>query len=167
MLKKRFFIILIVILQCSFVFSQSIERYVFTSAGSNRSGPSSIQSNFGELMINTYSNSSNILTQGFVQNDQLTINVYSAAPNVLEVKVFPNPVISNLTVEFNAIYCADIAIEVYNALGEKQIYESNYSFLNEKYLCDLNFDKIMSGIYFVRMSSVKNQFNKVFKITKR
>jgi hypothetical protein len=148
------------------MFSQSIQRFAFSTSGSNGFGPSSIQSNIGELMVNTYSNASNFLSQGFVQNDQLSINVNTVGFNVIHGNAFPNPVSENLTVELNALDCSDVIIEVYDIMGKQQLAETKMSVNNGKHNYELNFGSIVSGIYFVRVFSAKNQFSQVFKVTK-
>ncbi|CAN5463282.1 hypothetical protein BH10BAC1_BH10BAC1_10500 [soil metagenome] len=149
------------------VFSQSIQREVFSSAGNyNSTTTFSLQSNIGELMSSTFTNTTAVLSQGFVQSDQLFTNLASIDFSLVYGNAFPNPVADNLSIEFYALDCSDVVIEVYDILGKMQILETSNGFLNEKYRCDLNFNKITSGIYFVRVSSLKNNYSQIFKVTK-
>jgi type IX secretion system substrate protein len=157
---------LLLSLQCVFAFSQSIQRYAFTSSGSNMTGSSSIQSNIGELMADTYTGSGFMLSQGFVQNDQLSVNIDNAGFIQLNGNAFPNPVISELTVELNFSDHSDLIAEVSDVLGKKQQMSIRKTSYSGKCNIELDFQSMPPGVYFVRMYSAVNRFNQVFKITK-
>ena len=148
-------------------FSQSIQREVFSSAGNfNSTASFSLQSNIGELMVETYTNSSNILSEGFDQNDPLPLGVNAIDFKIIDGRAFPNPVVSALNIELNIVESSDVLIEVLDVLGKKQSVPLQVFSLNGKSYYELNLENINAGVYFVKITGSKNQFNQTFKITK-
>ncbi len=162
----KYVLSIILLFCCTLIFSQSIQRSTsFSSSGSYANiGSLQLQSNIGELMITTYSGTQNMLSQGFVQPDQLILTLSDNNTNTIEAKVFPNPVINRLFIEINTV--DNYTIEVYDVLGKKQIIDVAMGQSGSKQNFELNFEAINSGIYFVRITSLHNQLNKIFKIYK-
>jgi hypothetical protein len=148
-------------------FSQSIQREVFSSAGNfNAASSIYLQSNIGELIIETYENSNIIVSQGFEQNDPLPLGLNSSEFNIVEGKVFPNPMFSDLNIVLDFIDTTDLVIEVFDVKGEKQVFNLQKVSLIGKIHYELHFENIGVGLYFVVITGEKNQFNRTFKITK-
>ena len=148
-------------------FSQSVQRTTYFSCSGDYSniGTLQLQSNIGELMAITYNGAQNILTQGFVQPETPVITLTNNIA-LQEGNAFPNPVITKLTIELNLIDYTDITIEVYDILGKSQVLDIAKGFSNNQESYQLNFEKINPGIYFIRISSARSQFNKMFKVNK-
>ena len=146
-------------------FSQSLQRSAFVSSG-NSTSTSSLESSIGELMVDTYSNPSNILSQGFIQNDQFSVSVNFIVLEQIQGTVFPNPVTSVLNVEIVAVDNSAVIIEVVDVLGKKHFLPLKSSLFNHKYTYELNFDGLSPGIYFVKIVDPKSQFNQTYKISK-
>jgi hypothetical protein len=67
----------------------------------------SVSFTIGEPIIETYSDATNVLTQGFQQTDYSFVGVDNIAPENVTIKVYPNPFQSEFTI---------------NNSGEKQSY---------------------------------------------
>ena len=160
----RYTIAIILFLNCADLFSQSLQRYSAFSCSGDYSniGTLQLQSNIGELMADTYIGSQNIFTQGFVQPEAPITTKIKEIVNTGEANIFPNPVSDKLNVQLGLIEVSDIKIEVYDLLGKVQILSISDD--NKNY--ELNFEPLNSGIYFMKISSVKSKFNKIFKINK-
>ncbi len=162
-------IITIVLLHVSvFVFSQNIERSSYFSSTGNykNSGTLQLQYNIGELMSDSYTGAQNMMTNGFVQPEpSLSVSVGTVI-NSGNCVLYPNPVSGNLFVLLELQDYSDVTSEVFDVLGKKQLTEMISNNNKGKYTGELNFEKLSSGIYFVRIISAKNQFNRTFKVSK-
>ena len=165
-MSRRSILFLFLAVKSAFAFSQSIERYAFSSAGSLSSGLPMIQSNIGELMSDTYVTSGTMLTQGFVQNDQVSVNVDPTRPRDIQSKAFPNPVSSHLNITISSCECAELFIEVFDFSGKKVLSSTGSTFQSGKGAYELNLEGFSPGIYFISVRSDKDQLNQVFRITK-
>jgi hypothetical protein len=146
-------------------FSQNIQRYAFSSAGAQNAGLPSVQSNMGELMADTYIVPGHMYTQGFVQNDQVAVNIDPALRDI-QSNAFPNPVSSHLNITISSCQCTNLLIEIFDFSGKKLISASGSSFQSGKGVYELNLESFSNGIYFVSVRSDKEQLNQVFRITK-
>jgi hypothetical protein len=163
---KKASVLIILMLYYRLMFSQSIQRSAFVS-GAGVTSSLSLQSNIGELIVNTLSSSPNIITQGFIQNDEFFLSTNSTISiKTGEGKVFPNPVSTFLNLELDCPDFEGISIEVFDVFGKRQVIEEHHYFKSNKIVCELNFENMNSGIFFIKVISAYNQFNKVFKITK-
>ncbi|MCX6352057.1 MAG: T9SS type A sorting domain-containing protein [Bacteroidetes bacterium] len=134
--------------------AQSLSNQVINSTGGIYQ---TLEYSVGEVVITTVSNSSNILTQGFLQpNDTTTVTGVNNVITLGSINYYPNPVIDYLNIKTDKV---DIKkIEIIDALG-RLIYTSNFS---EQILLS-TFSK---GIYFVRLYNENKTTNYTFKINK-
>jgi len=91
----KFILIVGLLLSLSSVFAQQV---ISTQGDSYTSSNASIDFTVGEVVINTLSNGSTDLTQGFHQTHWNFLGVEDAAPQ-FEVSVFPNPMGSELHIQ--------------------------------------------------------------------
>ncbi len=164
MLKIKTLLLFFFIFQGICVFSQRIDRYAFVSGASMNSGFLAIESSIGELMSNTFVASSYMLSQGFVQNELLILNIKNEES--FDAKVFPNPVSTSLSVVLNQRVFFEPNVVVYDLMGKALIIPINNSQSIQGPVYELDFSELKAGVYFVRISSKTITFNKVVKITK-
>ncbi len=166
MLFKRI-LTLFLIINSSLIIGQTIQRESHFSSAGNYSNNAGIilQSNIGEMMITTENNGQNMFIQGFVQPEPV---ILTSIPSLSGMggSVYPNPVINNLVVQIYFADCSDLKIEVFDVLGKKQLFKREENQFNGYVNYELNFQSFSAGIYFVRVVSERNQFNKTFKINK-
>ncbi len=160
-------LLLVFIFLNSLIYSQTIQRATISSSAGSHSNPGALQlqSNIGELMIETYT-ATNILTQGFAQPEPPLITVNVNQFSFADGKVFPNPVTDNLFVQLNLPNYDDVSIELIDMLGKTQLVNIIKQETIGKSIYQLNMQNIDAGIYFVRIVSVKNQLNKTVKVNK-
>lgn len=165
---KEFFIAVFLFLRIC-AFSQSIDRDAFFSACGNNvaSGAIQLQSNIGELIVETSIDPQAILTQGFVQPDSLLITT-SIDHNIIfsEGSAFPNPVTNVLTVELVVCKEMNLNVEMYDLLGEKYTIPNSYKYVHNTWSFKLELSSLNSGLYFVKVFSSDNSYSKTFKINK-
>lgn len=147
------------------LYSQSIQRYSITSAGKYSDAGAGIMltSNIGELMVSTYDITTQMLTQGFIQNDQSILTVNSENDLSGNINAYPNPasdfvklqiarnVLCHCYVRVVDVYGRDQNVDiVYDAIGEYTVYFRSQS----------------PGIYFIFLTDTKGNESSRFKFVK-
>lgn len=84
------------------VATTSAQEVVSTQGESYSNSSGGIEFTVGELMISTYQNGTNGLTQGFHQT-KLVISSVKDFESSFEVAIYPNPVMYELTIKFTDI----------------------------------------------------------------
>jgi hypothetical protein len=105
-------ILLCALLSSATAFSQE----VISSTGDTYSNANGIISfTIGEVIINTGTDGTNILTQGFHQTNWTFVGLEDFSPNY-EVSVFPNPSTNVLTIKTSEF--EGVSYNLYDALGQ-------------------------------------------------
>jgi hypothetical protein len=77
-------------------------------------------------------------------------NVTTVQNAAAEVRIMPNPVSNNMTLEFTMLNTADANISIVNALGQQVQQVTNGSFSGTNVI-DVNTSELASGVYFVNI----------------
>jgi hypothetical protein len=155
-MKKRLFF-LILLLGTVAIYAQQ----VITTAGNFDTETSgSISWTLGEGIIDTYSGSNLILTQGF-QQSKLTITSLNNLPdNSLEINVYPNPTSDNLSIKITKGSFDDLKFLLFDINGKLM---AEQSFLN--FETNISFLNLTAGTYLLKL--FKNNLElQVFKIVR-
>ena len=124
---------------------------------SNSSGE--IQFTLGEMMISTFENGTNTMTQGFHQT-KLIISGIEDYASYFEVAIYPNPVLNQLTIKFTDIqfgYHIDL-LDVNGKLVGTQPLVGLESTIDVRALA--------AGIYMLLLKDEEGQFLKTYQIHK-
>lgn len=118
----------------------------------------------GETAVEMVGCSNFVFTQGFQQPGIKFSN--ETQPSGTGVKVYPNPVHDNLTLEFFGESSRTLQIEMLNITGtivfsDKIIFTDSYWYREPH-----NVESLLPGIYFVRIISEDGFLNRTFKIEK-
>jgi hypothetical protein len=143
-------------------FSQSISPEVIASAGEHYyNGSVQLSWTLGEVMIDTYDNGTNILTQGFHQT-QLTVT--SIEENLAEVRMnlYPNPTSEFLNIDLGNNE-KDINLQVYDMTG-KLIHKDVINAYDTKYV--LPMQSVVTGKYLIQMQSEDGKMNTTHQVVK-
>ena len=138
--------LLLILLCLPFIgFGQVTTPSVVSSSGDSYSNGGVIMDyTLGEIVIETFSNTANILTQGFHQGD---LKVTTAVVNLdIKTKIYPNPTTNFLIIELEKNVNADILVYDINGkivikdkLRDEQQKQLDFSFLNQgNYLLHIN-----------------------------
>ncbi len=127
----------------------------------------------------TYDNTNDVIirfrgTSAYGNNMYLDdINIVSSSvtdveevqAEVAEIKIMPNPVSNNMTVQFTTLTEEDVNINVVNTLGQNMLNVANGTFkgLNN---VQVNTSDLVSGVYFLNINSVKGTSTKRFVVEK-
>jgi hypothetical protein len=122
------------------------QELVSSSGNSFINAKGTIHYSVGELMVETYNNGSNYLTQGFHQ-PKLTVTSISEMNNdKINVVVFPNPTSDELKLIINLDKLENIRFELYDLNGMKIIQDD---IRNTETTLELN--NLKSSIYILRI----------------
>ena len=117
---------------------------VSSSGNSYNNGGVNMDYTLGEIVVETHSNSTTILTQGFHQG---VLKVNTSVENIdIKTKVFPNPTTNFLIVELEKNVNADIL--VYDINGKIVIKDK----LNDEQKKQLDFSFLTQGNYFLHIN---------------
>lgn len=145
---------------CSY--GQSLDQYVIGSVGnfSSNSTNSTLSWTLGEVVINTASSSSAILTQGFQQPIIIVpTGTNTLIDNSLSINVFPNPTLEQITVqkESNELLKASLI----NVLGQTI---ETYDLLDNT--TQINLDQLPAANYLLHVQTLDKRTIQTFKIQK-
>ena len=138
-------------------FGQILSPSVVSSSGASYSNGGVIMDfTLGEIVIETFSNNANILTQGFHQG--IIKIVLSVSDIDIKTKIYPNPTTNFIIIELEKNVNADIL--VYDINGKIVIKNK----LNEEQKKQLDFSFLTQGNYFLHINIEDKQ--SVYQINK-
>ncbi len=158
----KVFFTTISILLYSCLFSQTIQPEVLSSSGDFYSNSSAqLSFTFGEMIVETVSSSSNIITQGFQQPEQESVGI-EETKNQLHVVLYPNPSKELLNIDLSEKEF-EINLTIYDATGKviKQQYIPSW-----QQKVTLNINSFSSGYYIMTLVSSDNQYQSSYKLQK-
>jgi hypothetical protein len=142
--------------------AQSISPEVIASAGEHfDNGTTQLSWTLGEVVIDTYDNGTNILTQGFHQT-QLTVTSVEESLSDVRMNMYPNPTSEFLNIELGNNE-KDINLQLFDMSG-KLIHKDVINAYDTKYV--LPMQSVATGNYLVQMQSVDGKMNSTHKVMK-
>ncbi|MEN8251134.1 MAG: T9SS type A sorting domain-containing protein [Bacteroidota bacterium] len=155
---KRIFILYILILGCFILTAQEV---VSSGGEAGTAAGYEISWTVGEPVIETVSDGTNTLTQGFHQTKLTVTSVNEFSISGIELKVFPNPTEDYVHIHISEVV-EEVSYAIYNSLGslveKKEIISTKTK---------LNFTPYASGTYILRLNRNTNEPLQTFKIIKR
>lgn len=149
--------------------SQSVSSSVISSTGNFTSNANiSVSSTAGEMsMVQTFSSSSVILTQGFQQPDPQPVsidNIIITQPGSLSI--YPNPATDNVWLGFELNEAGQVAIAIYDVLGQKisDVYNGTYN--EGKVTQQVSLNGLAAGSYYLGLSFTAEKSKKTQTVTK-
>ena len=134
-----------------------------TSGGMGTADGTAISWTVGELMVQTFSADTLMLTQGFEQGEiTVTTSANELSETVMDVQVYPNPVRNILNVDFHNITAQRVRIELMSLNGQTILIREVNNPFN---LSRINLNGAAPGTYLLEVSI--NGKSKTFKIVKR
>lgn len=142
--------------------AQSVTPEVMASAGEHfDNGTTQLSWTLGEVMIDTYDNGSNILTQGFHQTN-LTVTAIDEAVSDIRLNLYPNPTSEFLNIELGNNE-KDINIQMYDMSG-KLMHKDVINAYDTKYV--LPMQSVATGKYLIQMQSEDGKMNTTHQVVK-
>jgi hypothetical protein len=142
--------------------AQSVTPEVIASAGEHfDNGTTQLSWTLGEVMIDTYDNGSNILTQGFHQTN-LTVTTIDEAVSDIRLNLYPNPTSEFLNIELGNNE-KDINLQMYDMSG-KLMHKDVINAYDTKYV--LPMQSVATGKYLIQMQSEDGKMNTTHQVVK-
>lgn len=161
---KKIILFVIGILCMLSVSGQQLSPEVISSAGDYFIGSNATLSwTIGEGVIETFTGTNCILTQGFQQPFISVTGIKKLDNKNLEIKVFPNPASDFLNVCFIATEKIDLIIELIDLNGKVLL---NEKVVTDQLLKQINFNYLKPGSYFLRIRTVNGEILETYKIQK-
>ncbi len=153
---------ILVFLTMTFAFSQTTikKSSISTGGGSATAGNTTIIYSVGEVAVQEASQGNMHLSEGFIGPEILNITGVADYGELQGVNVYPNPVVTDLHIGFDAESNYDIYL--FDINGKQLLQQSgNYQ---DKILIDMS--SYQTGIYLLVLADRKNKQRKIVKITK-
>lgn len=161
-MKSKYSLLTLSLLVSFFCRSQSVSPYVVASSGdffANNSGQ--IQWTVGELMVETYQNSNNIVSQGFHQPFSSTTGIAAISVNP-DINVYPNPATESVFISIKDAP-AKYAVSILDVTG-KLLQSEQLTSAQSVY--ELSIGNYSNGMYFIKISSEESKYNQSIRIIK-
>lgn len=110
---------------------------------------SGVTSPMTEVILNSENQNAEIY---MTLNGNQILDINEVKLNTLSAKIFPNPVIEKVFVEFNSQYSEELIVEVWSINGIK-LSETNYHLPAGYFTTEINVGTLKSGMYFLKISS--------------
>lgn len=145
-----------------FGMAQSVDQQVIASAGEHfDNGTTQLSWTLGEVMIDTYDNGTNILTQGFHQTE-LTVTAIEETLADIRMNLYPNPTSEYLNIDLGN-NDKDINLSLYDMSG-KIIHQARINAFQNRYVLPMN--AVATGQYLVQMQSEDGKMNTTHQVVK-
>jgi hypothetical protein len=144
---KKILLLFCVLVVSSYATAQTLSPEVISTSGTSMSnGTTTLDWTLGEPATATLDNSSNMLSQGFHQ-PSIVVTAIADAATLNEVKVFPNPTIDVVQIQFTTNQ-KNTLVELYSVEGkllEKHSVNSQ--------TVEMNMSTYPAGTYFLRINN--------------
>ena len=161
-MKKAFIVSLAACSMSLMLNAQELSVEVVASSGNTfEQSSASLEWTLGETVVETYSDATATLTQGF---HQPTIEVSTSYENPdidIGINVYPSPFTENLTVELDELK-DPVQITFYDVKGNKILVQSMDSNLST-----LNLSQFLPGEYFLSVTDKQGKLIKTITVIKK
>ncbi len=165
--KKYFLIVCVILLSSSNIRSQNFSPIAISSSGGFYSNGSAMLSlTVAEMtMVQTFTSSNSILTQGFQQPEVYALSLNDHNINLKEIILFPNPTNGVFNLNINANEELKASIKIYNIIGQP-IYSNSTNIIQGKNTCKFDISDQSQGVYILELISVNKKGLKEISILK-
>jgi hypothetical protein len=151
-----------------FARSQSLSPEVISTAGDYYISTNvTLSWTLGEPIIETYTSSGNILTQGFQQPSYTIVGIdeppFAGGDKNGNIKVYPNPATDFINVDFIDVSHTGVLAQMYDLQGKKMMEEQMQTNPSHK---QLDLSKIAKGSYILRFTDPNGAYIRSFKVVK-
>lgn len=158
---KRIIFLGIGLLFGGFISAQSVAPEVVGSAGEHfENATYQMDWTVGEVAIETYSNATYTLTQGFHQNTYTVTAIENPTSQDVRMTAYPNPASDFITIENTEDSNMEYSIVLTDINGKTYLIEKYFDSKKK-----INLSKYSKGIYFINVKS-GNKTIKSFKVIK-
>ncbi len=154
MKKKFLFLWAFMMLLCISMKAQTLSPQVISSSGGFYSAASATLSvTVAEMtMVQTFTQPTNMLTQGFQQPEQLTTAIAETEALQGEVVVYPNPSNGQFNISYNALNEDNYQVKIYNMAGQL-VFDQSFGAAFGPNIIHVDGGQFGQGIYMLQLQS--------------
>jgi hypothetical protein len=168
-MKKVYFLFLIALSSVGLKAQMLTPTVIASTGGFSSNANGSLSYTVGEMtMVQTFSSSGNILTQGFQQpNENVTGLLDITQDDFGSFVVYPNPSVDNTWFGFELPEAGRVVVSLYDELGQKisDVYVGNYQ--SGKIVEQTDVSKLAGAMYFMTLTFTSAQDGKTHIDTKK
>ena len=123
----------------------------------------SISWSLGEIAIETFTQTNNILTQGFQQTKLTTTGIKENTTEESQITIYPNPATDRIFVNFDSKEYSWYMLEIFDLIGSKKIRQE---IKNRSEKIEIKISDLESGTYLLHLKSDKNENPKIYLFQK-
>jgi len=140
--------------------AQTLSPCVVSSAGGYyTSASASLSFTVAEMtMVQTFTSTGNILTQGFQQPEDLSVGIPQSEISLNDYLIYPNPTSGTFTLEFNSASENPVTIKLFNLVGQ-EILTNNFSASSGINKISLDISNLSQGIYMLEINTGTDNAN--------
>lgn len=145
--------------------SQSIDPFVITSGGGQiKTSTMTMDYTISETVVMLMGQNKNLITNGIQQpNFEISTSIIELPIEAGSIKLFPNPFLFDLNVDFSLENIDDVLINIYNNKGEVvENFQTSSSIKNYT----LGLSQLLPGIYYVDFYLKNQKLSQKTKIIK-
>jgi len=147
--------------------AQSLSPTVIASYGKwSNNGGYTLSATSGEMMIETFTGGTNILTQGFQQPDEKTIGIQELNEDGLTIKIFPNPTSDLVMIDLQSENAESYGVIMYDLLGRALALPGTLDRSHTQLQQSFNLSPLPSATYFLCVVNAQGEIKNSFKIQK-
>ncbi len=141
------------------VAAQSLSPTVVASGGADLTVTDwALSSTIGEAAITTQRGSNYVLTQGFQQGPVILLSTRKDYFPDLDIRVFPNPASSYVTVTINGQTANHFKVQVFDMYGRLMWIDPPELLFGDGYNLRLNLSPLAKGNYLIRITDSENKW---------
>ena len=141
------------------VFAMAQPDVIASGGGYGESSSVKMSYTIGQTVTAAVSGNNAIVTQGFQQPEYVIVKVDETGSDI-ELNIYPNPTVGDVTLDFTKMPKSDVTIYLYNDAGKVML---NDNVSDSRY--SLGMKNYPAGIYFLKVTSKKSK--KTYKIVKK
>lgn len=126
-------------------------------------GSVSLEYSIGEVVIETYTGTQTLITQGFHQAKYVITMISEIASDDYSISVYPNPTSDNITIDISARAGGNLKLKLFDAQGKLLINEKVKS---EEKTKIINLQTFSKGVYLLNIYNDQDKQIKSYKIEK-
>ena len=163
----KYFSLFSLLLFSAFASAQSLAPSVIASYGKwSNNGGFTLSATSGEMMIQTFTGGTNILTQGFQQPDDKDVGIQQLVEDGLTISIFPNPTNDFVTVNLQADNAELYGVIMYDLLGRTLALPGTLDRSRTQLQQSFNLSQLPSATYFLCVVNAQGEIKHSFKIQK-